>query len=626
MSEAGETSSGLHSDRFGPNVYIFGPQSEEMQETISRIYAAQRKKSSEFNEARYAILLKPGHYNLDVRVGYYTQISGLGGTPDDVTVTGAVRTQDDPATNPKWEGPGATNIFWRSVENLSVIPTLGSLTTDKPSAVVNGASGIPLNQNVWAVSQGCPIRRLHIKRSPIVLSAIECRNANAYSRRANDPWMRNCPTTLRLFDLGWASGGFMADSKIDGLVEAGTQQQWFSRNSIWQRWNGDIWNMVFLGSTPLPAGGWPGINGEPGAITDGGRTPIIREKPFLTVHDDGRYYVTLPKLKVDSASVDWEGAAATPGEIPIEDFYIVKSETQGVGISTDVTPINSALREGKHLLFTPGVYYLSETIHVVQPNTVILGLGLPTLVANKGQCAMSVSDVDGVSLAGLIFEAGPLNSDTLLEVGETRSCRDHSSNPTVLYDVFCRVGGSSHIGRATSCVTINSNDVIGDNLWLWRADHGSNVGWTENPADHGLIVYGDRVTMYGLAVEHFQKYQTVWNGNLGRVYFYQSEMPYDPPSQDAWTNHGANHPEGYASYKVGDAVTQHHAWGLGVYCYFRDAPVTAYHAIEVPQVVVSDLQHIVTFWLDGRKGSSIAYIINDSGSAVTTNNRKATTP
>ena len=59
--------------------------------------------------------------------------------------------------------------------------------------------------------------------------------------------------------------------------------------------------------------------------------------------------------------------------------------------------------------------------------------------------------------------------------------------------------------------------------------------WPKQIADHGLIVRGDDVTAYGLFVEHCQEYQTIWNGNGGRMYLYQSEMPYDPPSQAAWT-------------------------------------------------------------------------------------------
>ena len=94
----------------------------------------------------------------------------------------------------------------------------------------------------------------------------------------------------------------------------------------------------------------------------------------------------------------------------------------------------------------------------------------------------------------------------------------------MLYDIFCRSAGAA-VGKTDCMVTIHSNDVVGDNFWLWRADHGSGVGWNCQNKPTGLTVNGDNVTLYGLFVEHCQEYQTVWNGNGGRVYFYQSEMP-----------------------------------------------------------------------------------------------------
>jgi len=63
-----------------------------------------------------------------------------------------------------------------------------------------------------------------------------------------------------------------------------------------------------------------------------------------------------------------------------------------------------------------------------------------------------------------------------------------------------------------------------------------------------------------------QQYQTTWNGNGGRTYFYQNEMPYDPPNQASWMNGSTR---GYAAYKVANPVTSHEAWGLGSYCYFN---------------------------------------------------------
>ena len=45
---------------------------------------------------------------------------------------------------------------------------------------------------------------------------------------------------------------------------------------------------------------------------------------------------------------------------------------------------------------------------------------------------------------------------------------------------------------------------MGDNLWLWRADHDVRglVKQRRNPVQNGLVVRGDDVSMYGLAVEH----------------------------------------------------------------------------------------------------------------------------
>ncbi|HZN70272.1 MAG TPA: sialidase, partial [Micromonosporaceae bacterium] len=147
-----------------------------------------------------------------------------------------------------------------------------------------------------------------------------------------------------------------------------------------------------------------------------------------------------------------------------------------------------------------------------------------------------------------------------MEVGPAGSSANNSANPISLHDVYFRIGGPG-VGKATTSLVVNSHHVIGDHMWLWRADHGSGVGWTVNTADTGLVVNGNNVTMYGLFVEHYQKYQTIWNGNGGRTFFYQNEMPYDPPSQAAWMNGTTR---GYAAYKVADSVTTHEAWGTAL--------------------------------------------------------------
>ena len=318
----------------------------------------------------------------------------------------------------------------------------------------------------------------------------------------------------------------------------------------------------------------------------------------------------MPALKTDSQGVSWAGAA--PVTLFSTDSFFVARPTD------TAATLNAALAQGKNLLFTPGIYHLDATLQVSRAGTIVMGLGLTTLVPNGAIPAMTIADVDGVKVASLMFDAGAASSPTLLEVGEPGSTRDHVTDPTSLHDIFCRVGGGT-AGTAASCLTVNSNDVIGDNLWIWRADHGAGAGWTSNPAQNGLIVNGNRVTVYGLFVEHFQEYQTLWNGNGGRLFFYQSEMPYDPPSQAEWQHDGVN---GFSSYKVSAGVTTHEAWGLGMYSVFRN-PVVVENAIETPTAPGISMHHLITVWINGATGSAINHIINGTGASVPAQGREA---
>ncbi len=166
------------------------------------------------------------------------------------------------------------------------------------------------------------------------------------------------------------------------------------------------------------------------------------------------------------------------------------------------------------------------------------------------------------------------------------------------------------MGRAKVNLRVNANDTIIDHTWIWRADHGvAGVGWDQNLSANGLVVNGNRVTAYGLFVEHHQQYQVLWNGNAGRTYFYQSEIPYDPPDQASYSSGaGVN---GWASYKVADRVTTHEAWGLGVYSVFRHPNVVLTRAIEVPQVSGVRFHHMITVALDNL--GEISNVIDNAG-------------
>jgi hypothetical protein len=535
---------------FGPNVLLFNPSmsSAAIQAQIDKVYATQGH--NEFGPERNALLFLPGNYNVDIPIGFYTQVLGLGASPDSVHINGNVHSDAAARNN------NATTTFWRAAENFSVTPTGGTMQ--------------------WAVSQAVPFRRMHVQGNLVLHQ-----------------------------DRGWASGGWMSDTLIDGNVDSGTQQQWISRNSEWHSWTGANWNMVFVGIPNPPEGEWP----KP-PYTKIAQTPIIREKPFLQTDSSGNYSIRVPSLSTNSSGITWH-TASTPGKtIPIAQFYIAHPNRD------NATTINAQLAKGKNLLLTPGIYELTETIHITRPNTVILGLGFATLHPVNGTAAMTTSDADGIIIAGLLFDAGPTSSPVLLQIGPDKSKASHAKNPISLHDVFFRVGGAG-VGRTVGNLEINSNDTIVDHTWIWRADHGAGVGWTSNTSANGLVVNGNNVTIYGLFVEHHQQFQVLWNGNAGRTYFYQSEIPYDPPDQPSYTS--APGTNGWASYKVADNVTSHEAWGLGIYSVFRKPDVVLTRAIEVPANPNVRFHDMITVAL-GRLGE-ISNVINDTGGPTATSPR-----
>ncbi len=530
---------------FGPNVFIFDPSmpSTTIQNQLTSVFTTQQ--SNQFGTQRYALLFKPGSYSVDANIGFYTSIAGLGLSPDDVTINGNVHVEAD------WSNGNATQNFWRSAENMAVVPSSG---TDR-----------------WAVAQAAPFRRMHVRGNLDLAPAGE----------------------------GWASGGYIADTKVDGQVSSGSQQQWITRDSTIGSWAGSVWNMVFSGVLGAPAQHFP----NPSYTVVNG-SPATREKPYLYIDGSGNYNVFVPSPRQNSSGVTWANGPTPGSSLPLSQFYVAKP-------GDSAATLNAALSQGLNLIFTPGIYHVNGTINVTRPNTVVLGLGFPTIIPDGGVVPMQVADVDGVKIAGLLFDAGQTTSSVLLQVGPTGSSASHAANPTSVQDVFFRIGGAGP-GSATTSLVVNANDTIIDHIWAWRADHGAGVGWTTNPADTGLIVNGANVMAYGLFVEHFQKYEVLWNGNNGRDIFFQNEMPYDPPNQAAWMNGSLN---GYAAYKVANNVTSHEAWGVGSYCYFNvDPTVNAYHAFEVPNTAGVKFHDLLTVSLGGN--GTITHVINDTGATA----------
>lgn len=268
------------------------------------------------------------------------------------------------------------------------------------------------------------------------------------------------------------------------------------------------------------------------------------------------------------------------------------------------------------MIFTPGVYDVDRTIHVKRANTIVLGLGMATLTAQNGVIPMTVADVKGVVISGLVFDAGPVNSPVLLQVGSDHAgLRESKPNDrTTLHDVFFRIGGP-HLGKATVSLEVWSDNVILDHIWAWRADHGAGVGWTSNTADTGVVVNGDNVIATGLFAEHYQKYNVVWAGENGRTIMFQNEMPYDPPNQAAWQHDGVL---GWAAYKVADSVSTHEGWGLGSYCFFNvDPTIHASRAFEVPVTPGVKLHDILSLSITNH--GTIDHVVNDFGAPTDAN-------
>ncbi|KAI0384730.1 glycoside hydrolase family 55 protein [Hypomontagnella monticulosa] len=549
----------------GPNVYVFDPRmpAADIQAKVTAIF--KQMEANEFSNERYALLFKPGTYNVLFDVGFYTQVAGLGQNPDDVLIEGG-------ANVPAYWMPNrnATCNFWRSFENFSI-----------------NASQETNNTTTIAVSQAAPLRRMHIRSS-------------------GGLWLFQVDPATGAG--GWASGGFMADSIVDGQVLPGSQQQWLSRNNKYGSWANAVWNMVFVGDSNAPSQD----NFPVSPYTTVDHTPLIREKPYLYMNSLSQYEVFVPALKTNTQGPSWADGSSTPGHsIPIDKFYITQPSTSNAAL------INLALDSGKHILLTPGIYKLDDALRISRADTIILGLGMPSLIPMTGQPALTIADVDGVTIAGLIIDASEVNSPSLVEVGPPNSSANHASNPTFLYDLTVRTAGCTENDVG---IVINSNNVVGDQLWLWRADHGDGAAWDANPTRNGIVVNGDNVTIYGLFNEHHKEHQTLWNGNGGRLYFYQSEIPYDPPDQKSWM--GRNRKgvmNGFPSYKVADSVTSHEAWGLGIYSYFRDSPTKLENAIEVPEVEGVKLHHMTTVWLTGTPGSEITHIVNGVGGRVYAN-------
>eukprot|EP00929_Paragymnodinium_shiwhaense_P103879 TRINITY_DN6771_c0_g1_i1.p1 TRINITY_DN6771_c0_g1~~TRINITY_DN6771_c0_g1_i1.p1 ORF type:complete len:728 (+),score=119.56 TRINITY_DN6771_c0_g1_i1:125-2308(+) len=585
------------------SVKVFGPDTDykEMEDAVHAAYQQNGGhypgNHGQFSEGRFAFLFKKGTYHLDVPVGFYTQVLGTGLHPADVEFKshGGVYSEEGMFEADR----GALQSFWRGVENIKNAGNWASYGVNaggfqeftrwvigwhhRRFRKTYKKFSPPSHGMMWAVSQGCVIRSVIVD---------------------GDLWLNEDER-----GFGSGSGGFSGNTRVHGAVQAPSQQQWMSRNDDYEKgWPFIHWDMVFVGTKNAPKSHDVNAEGAPcpgkvHSIMSKTSTPAVAEKPFIHIDpEDDKYYLVIPAVKFDRIGVDFEHKGARA--VGFESVYVATDKD-------DAAVINSKLAEGLHVVLSPGVYRLKEPLRVVQENQVLLGLGFATLIADAGNALVEVGNVDGVRVAGLLLEAGKEKSDNLMIWGGEdafgNAYEGKPTNPGFIFDVFVRVGGATMDVEAGTMMKVVNGNVIGDNIWLWRADHGLNDYHAINgdcPSQRGLEVSGDNVIMYGLSAEHNLQEQVLWTGEHGRVFFAQMELPYDVSA--AYKGLG---------YRVGPKVTAHEAWGVAVYHFFRDYNVSLPSAIVAPAAVEESFLYPLVVGLSGTTGR-IQHVLNNKGEAT----------
>eukprot|EP01043_Picozoa_sp_COSAG02_P011236 COSAG02_NODE_410_length_22875_cov_43.282755_17_plen_537_part_00 len=473
-------------------VRVFHPHEDTtIEQAVVAAYADNggRLDHGQFSSDRYAFMFMPGSYSDNVPVGFYTQVLGLGTSPSDV-----VFTSDKGVHCEEGEyafSTGALDTFWRSAENFET--HADHMWTDQKGML-------------WAVSQAAPLRRVIVQN-----------NLKLYQYHGGDA-------------AGYGSGGFLADSVVKGSVSSGSQQQWLTRSSKVGGWKDGNWNMVFVGveGAPQPHCGRDArLCRNPFVAVD--RAPLVAEKPFISADPiTGKFSLNIPAARRNSTGPDVSNGTWTPAPaVGFEQVYVADATKD------TAATINAQLSAGLHVVLAPGIYMLEASLVISSHGQVLLGLGMATLIPTGGTPCVTVLDhITGVRVAGLLLQAGTTHSTTLLQWGSPstpngspqRDAKPRFATPAdadfgFLFDIFARVGGPAlPVGEqasASSMIVIDSSAVIGDNMWLWRADHvegGALVKNGDNPCDHGAIINGDDIIMYGLAAEHTLQDIVLWSG------------------------------------------------------------------------------------------------------------------
>ena len=628
-----------------------------------------------FSRRRTALLFAPGIYpNIHFEIGYYVQILGLGKNVNDVQFqlqdefddtksdnTDSLKTSRQsrfvgpyvPALNKhihkrdNGNRPVGTSLdsFWRGAENF----TIGAVATSTETSKTDDDRVKKAADMLWAASQAAAIRRIH------VTGDLYLHDHDAY-----------------------ASGGHLANAQVDGTIFMGGQQQYLVRNvEIGTNATGGAWSMVYVGCTGnVPEAETKTSNGRVVTVVDKPRVRI--EKPYIVMRNgvtekEDQFELRVPQVNYwNDSSYTTDPTLDGNNEEIIHDFTNIRV----VRDSEPLLRIQQALDDGKDVILCPGIYILQESIKIRKPNQILFGLGMATLIApaNGTPCIVVAYNTPGVRLAGLMLEATKIDCGACTQSGEVvkessallvwgdikRNVEtvdaENRKNPGAMFDIYIRVGGAfpTKNGNAdrtkvsvNNMMYIHSDFVIGDNLWLWRADHaelGSNercnypsispIFWQtesdEYRVQNGLVVTGNDVTIFGLAVEHTKSHQTIWSGERGAVYFYQCELPYDTitekdgthencqnmmdafiESSDA-SNHGTT--IDIRGFHIKPNVEEHTLYAPGIYSNFRNEEMYTTTGIVHPNHPLVKVINPFTIKLDNLGG--IKSVINGKGNST----------
>lgn len=517
---------------FGPNVIIVpaGAASSELQEKLNQLYETQIgwDDYGQFGNHRTAVFLMPGNHEVDIQLPYYFQVLGLGATPTETVVSPGAKKIGLEVGRQPGNLPN-TNTFWRSIENVEV----------------------PQHLNFF-VSQAAPLRKVKVHGD------------------------------LKLSDDGddYTSGGALTNSEILGEILTGTQQQWYTRGTKMNPYPhpAGLGSYAAVGcvgpdetsfspsydfkSKHLP---WQSVHK---GVTYTEPPSVFAEKPFIMI-EQGEYKLRIPEVKRNHPGYDWQSGST----VGFDQVFVTNA-------NSTAKEMNAAIKQGLHLVLTPAVYYLEEPLVIDQPDICILGLGFATLVPKNldifiGRGVIEVGSVDGVRLAGVFVQAGPLASPdyskavkALVRWGDpNRPYKGNRKNPGFMYDFIARAGGPDvePVGVDTM-LEVNNGWVITDNTWLWTADHcvksSGALCIPQRYVRHCLVVNADNVHMYGLMAEHSNDDIVVWNGEHGKTYFYQSEFKYTMGVHSE--PHTWDHVPHAVSYRLN--AENHIAMALGIYC------------------------------------------------------------